>query len=157
MSRLTLAAVAAALTVCAAPAAVAAQEAAQNAAAAEAAPAPSPEEAAFQAKGQAFQAATQRMGGELEAVMQDEALDAATKKARTDAIITQYEPAFAAFADDMAVFFRLMADKPEHADEKEQILAAAEAAPAQIRTLPAQIRASIDQALAAEAAAPAAD
>lgn len=89
--------------------------------------------------------------------MEDDALDAATKKTRANAILDQYEPQFAAFADDFAAFLRLMADKPENAAQKEQILAAADAGPAQLRAAPAQIRQAIDQGLAAQAAAPSAD
>lgn len=151
MNRLTLAAAAAALAVCAAPAL--AQEAAPAAPAA--APVLSPEEAAFQAKGEAFQAEAARMGAELEALMDDASLDAATKQSRADAVLDRYEPKFAAFADDYAAFLRLMADKPENAEERDQILAAADAAPAQLRAVPGQVRAAIAAALAAPA--PAAD
>ena len=133
MSRLTLAAAAAALAVCAAPAAVAAQDAAPAAPVAQ--PAPSPEEAAFQIKGDAFQVEAERMGAELETIMDDASLDAATKKARTDAVLTQYEPKFAAFADEYGAFLRLMAEKPENAENKADILAAADAASAQLRAI----------------------
>lgn len=150
MSRLTLAAAAAALIACAAPAV--AQDVAPTAPAVAAAPAMSPEETAFEAKGQAFDAESRQMGVELQAVMEDASLDAATKKTRTDAIITRYEPRFEAFAGELESFLRAMAAVPERAAQKDQILAAAEAAPAQLRAVPAQIRASIDQALAAPAA-----
>ncbi|MBB4797033.1 hypothetical protein HNP32_000747 [Brevundimonas bullata] len=150
MSRLTLAAAAAALIACAAPAV--AQDVAPAAPAVAAAPAMSPEETAFEAKGQAFDAESRQMGVELQAVMEDASLDAATKKTRTDAIITRYEPRFEAFAGELESFLRAMAAVPERAAQKDQILAAAEAAPAQLRAVPAQIRASIDQALAAPAA-----
>ena len=151
MSRLTLAA-AAVLIACAAPAV--AQEAAPAAqdTAVTAAPARTPEETAFEAKGQAFEAESRQLGVELQAVMDDAGLDAATKKTRTDAIITQYEPKFEAFAGELESFLRAMAALPERAAQKDQILAAAEAAPAQLRAVPAQIRASIDQALAAPVA-----
>ncbi|HEY4585049.1 MAG TPA: translation initiation factor IF-2 [Brevundimonas sp.] len=154
MSRLTLAAAAAALAVCAAPAAFA-QDAAPAAPAAQ--PAPSPEEAAFQAKGEAFNAEAQRMKAELDAVIEDPALDPAAKQARADAIITRYEPTFNAFADELGAFFRTFAEKPENAENKEQILAAAEAAPAQIRAVPAQIRQAVAQAVTAPAAPDAQD
>lgn len=151
MSRLTLAAAAAAFLACAAPAIAqdavpAAQSQAQTAA-----PAQSPAEVAFEAQGEAFQAESDRMGLELQAVMEDDSLDAATKKSRTDAIITQYAPKFEAFAGELESFLRAMAALPERAAQKDQILAAAETAPAQLRGVPAQIRASIDQALVAPA------
>lgn len=154
MSRLTLAAAAAALAVCAAPAAFA-QDAAPAAPVAQ--PAPSPEEAAFEAKGEAFNAEAQRMKAELDAVIEDPALDPAAKQARADAIITRYEPTFNAFADELGAFFRTFAEKPENAENKEQILAAAEAAPAQIRAVPAQIRQAVAQAVTTPAAPDAQD
>lgn len=150
MSRLTLAAAAAVFAVCAAPAV--AQDAAPAAPAVTAAPAMSPEETAFEAKGVAFEAESRQLGVELQAVMEDASLDAATKKTRTDAIITRYEPRFEAFAGELESFLRAMAARPERAAQKDQILAAAEAAPAQLRAVPAQIRTSIEQALAAPAA-----
>lgn len=150
MSRLTLAAAAAALFVCAAPAV--AQDAAPAAPAQAPARTPSPEEVAFQARGEAFEVEAQAMGGKLETIMGDAALDAATKKSRTDAVLAEYEPKFGAFADELAAFLKVMAEKPENAEQKDQLLAAAEAAPAQIRGVPAQVRTSIEQALAAPAA-----
>ena len=117
-----------------------------------AAPAPSPEEAAFEAKGTAFEAESRQMGVELQAVMEDAALDNATKKTRANAVVDGYAPKFEAFAVELETFLRAMAAKPERAAQKDQILAAAAAGPAQLRGAPAQIRASIDQALAAPAA-----
>jgi len=116
-----------------------------------AAPAQSPEEVAFEAKGVAFEAESRQMGVELQAVMEDAALDNATKKTRANAIVDGYEPKFEAFAVELETFLRAMAANPERAAQKDQILAAATAAPAQLRGATAQIRASIDQALAAPA------
>lgn len=116
-----------------------------------AAPAQSPEEVAFEAKGVAFEAESRQMGVELQAVMEDAALDNATKKTRANAIVDGYEPKFEAFAVELETFLRAMAANPERAAQKDQILAAASAAPAQLRGATAQIRASIDQALAAPA------
>jgi len=154
--RLTLAAAAATLAF-AAPAFAqdAAPAAPAEAPAVTAAPAQSPEEAAFEAKGMAFEAETRQMGVELQAVMEDEALDAATKKTRTNAILDRYEPKFDAFAGELETFLRAMAALPERAEQKDQLLAAAEAAPAQLRAVSAQIRTSIDQALATPVAPPA--
>ena len=122
-----------------------------------AAPAPSPEEAAFEAKGTAFETESRQMGVELQAVMEDAALDNATKKTRANAIVDSYAPKFEAFAVELETFLRAMATKPERAAQKDQILAAATAGSAQLRGAPAQIRASIDQALAAPAAPAAAN
>ncbi len=156
--RLTLAAAAATLAFAASAVAQdAAPAAPAQAPAVTAAPAMSPEETAFEAKGMAFEAETQQMGVELQAVMEDAALDAAAKKARSNAILDRYEPKFEAFAVELETFMRALADRPERAAQKDQILAAATAGPAQVRAVPAQIRASIDQALAAPAAPPAAN
>ncbi|MGN6062417.1 translation initiation factor IF-2 [Brevundimonas diminuta] len=153
MNRLPLAA-AAALTLFAAPAFAAVQDPPPPAPAITAQPAPSPEEAAFAAKGEAFNVEAQRMGAELEAIMEDASLDAATKKTRTDAILNQYEPKFAAFADEYGAFLRVMAEKPENAENKTEILATADAAPTTLRSVPAQIRTAIEGALAAPPAPP---
>ncbi len=154
MNRLSLAA-AAALTLFAAPAFAAVQDPPPPAPMITAEPAPSPEEAAFQIKGDAFQVEAERMGAELETIMDDASLDAATKKTRTDAVLNQYEPKFAAFADEYGAFLRVMAEKPENADKKADILAAADGASAQLRSVPAQIRTAIEGALAAPPAPPA--
>nr|WP_312162528.1 translation initiation factor IF-2 [Brevundimonas diminuta] len=156
MNRLPLAA-AAALTLFTAPAFAAVQDPPPPAPAITAQPAPSPEEAAFAAKGEAFNVEAERMGAELETIMDDASLDGATKKARTDAVLTQYEPKFVAFADEYGAFLRQIAEKPENAEKKTEILAAADAASAQLRGLPAQIRTAIDAALAAPPAPPAVD
>lgn len=97
------------------------------------------------------------MGAELETIMDDASLDAATKKTRTDAVLNQYEPKFAAFADEYGAFLRQMAEKPENAEKKTEILAAADTASAQLRGVPAQIRTAIEAALAAPPAPPAVD
>ena len=156
MNRIALAAAAAALTLCAAPAFAVVQDPPPPAPALTDQAPPSAEELAFQAKGEAFETEAERMGAELETIMSDESLDAATKKARTDAVLDQYEPTFLAFADEYDAFMRAMAEKPENAENKAQILSAAEAGPAALRAVPTQLRGAISAALA-EAAAPAAD
>jgi len=113
------------------------------------APAPSPEEIEMQAKGQAFQASMEQIGGELEAVMSDTAKDNATKTAETNAIIDRHAPEINAFAADLETFLRAMADKPANAAQREDILNAADTAPAAIRSIPEQMRAGVSQALAA--------
>lgn len=156
MNRLSLAAAAAA-TLFAAPAFAAVQDPPPPAPAVTDQAPVSPEEAAFQVKGEAFEAETARMGAELETIMDDASLDAATKKARTDAVLNQYEPRFAAFADEYGAFLRVMAEKPENAEKKADILAAADAAPAALRGVPGQLRTAIEAALAAPPAPPAVD
>jgi hypothetical protein len=120
-----------------------------------AAPAPSPEEAAMEAKGEAFQAAMEAIGAELEAVMSDSAKDNAAKTAETNAIIDRHGPEIEAFAADLETFLRAMADNPANAARRDEIVNAANAAPAAIRSIPAQMRAGVAQALTAAPAAPA--
>lgn len=120
-----------------------------------AAPAPSPEEAAMQAKGQAFQASMESISGELEAVLTDSTKTNAAKTAEANAIIDRHVPEINAFAADLEAFLRGMADKPENAAQREDILNAANTAPAALRSIPEQMRAGVAQALTAPAAAPA--
>lgn len=135
-----------------------AQEAAPAPQAPAAAPAQpeSPEQAALQAKGEAFEAKMNQMGAELNAVMEDDAKDAATKTSETDAIIARYEPEMTSFASEMETFMKAEAEKPENAEQKAQMVEASTAVSQQIRGIPDQIRAGIQQAIAAEAAAPSA-
>ncbi|KAK0351137.1 hypothetical protein LTR94_026185 [Friedmanniomyces endolithicus] len=116
----------------------------------------SPEAAAFEAKGAAFETRMKSMGSELEAVMEDEAKDAATKSSEADAIIDRYAPDMTAFAGELETFLKAESEKPENAANKEQLVTASATASAQIRNIPDQIRAGVRQAIAAEAAAPAA-
>jgi hypothetical protein len=117
-----------------------------------AAPAPSPEEQAMEARGQAFQASMEAMGAELEAVMSDTTKDNATKTAETNAIIDQRVPEINAFAGELETFLRALADKPELAEQREQLLTAANTAPASLRAIPGQIRSGIAEGLTAAAA-----
>ena len=145
MSRLKMAAVAAALAF--APIAPAmAQEAA---APVTAAPEISPADAAFQAQGTAFEQENQALMAALQAVMTDAALDNAAKTARTDAIITEYTPKFEAFAGVLKAYLVELSGRPESAGQSTEILAASETVPAQILAAPAMLRQGIQQALTA--------
>jgi hypothetical protein len=114
-----------------------------------AAPASSPEETAMEAKGQAFQASMEEMSEELEAVMSDTTKSNATKTTETNAIIDRQATEINAFAADLETFLRAMADKPENAAKREDILNAANTAPTALRSIPEQMRAGIAQALTA--------
>lgn len=115
---------------------------------------PSPEEAAFLARSEAFQARLEGMNGELEQAMADPATDDAGKTAATNAIIERYRPEMEAFAGELETFLRARAERPENAEDKAELLAAADAAPSAIRGIPDMIRSAIAQALAAPPAAP---
>ncbi len=119
-------------------------------------PAPSPEDVAMEAKGQAFQASMEAISGELEAVLTDTTKTNEAKTAETNAIIDRHAAEINAFAADLETYLRALADKPENAAKREDILNAANAAPAALRSIPEQMRAGVAQALAAPpAAAPA--
>ncbi len=107
----------------------------------------------MEARGEAFQASMEAMGAELEAVMSDTAKDNATKTAETNAIIDRRVPEINAFASELETFLRAMADKPELAAQREQLLTAATTAPASLRAIPEQIRSGIAEGLTAPAPA----
>lgn len=162
MSRMMIAAAAASLALASFGPALA-QDATPNATAqapaAEApqgAPVMNPADQAFQEQGTAFEAETRQMGVELQAVMEDAALDNAAKTERTNAILDRYQPRFDAFAGVLKAYLTELANRPERTAEREQILAAAESAPAQLSAAPNAIRTSIQQALTAPATPPAA-
>lgn len=154
--RLLSSVAAAAVLAVAAPAL--AQEAAPAPQAPAAAPAEakSPEEAALEAKGEAFEAQMEQMNTELEAVVQDQNKDATTKTAEANAVIDRYAPGMTTFADEVEAFLKAESEKPENAEKKSELLAASTQASAAIRSIPEQIRAGVQQAITAQAAAPAA-
>lgn len=120
------------------------------------APVMNPADQAFQDQGTAFEAETRQMGVDLQVVMEDDTLDNAAKTERTNAILDRYQPRFDAFAGVLKAYLTELANRPERTAEREQILAAAESAPAQLSAAPNAIRASIQQALSAPATPPAA-
>ncbi|WP_395945152.1 translation initiation factor IF-2 [Brevundimonas sp.] len=116
----------------------------------------SPEEAALEAKGQAFEAQIEQMSAELQAVVEDDSKDAAAKTAETNTVIDRYAPAMTTFGGEVEAFLKAESEKPENAEKKDQMLAAATTVGERIRSMPDQIRAGVQQAIAAQAAAPAA-
>lgn len=131
-----------------------AQEAAPAPQAPAAAPqAKSPEEAAIEAKGEAFEARMGQMTAELDAVMKDESKDDATATAEANAIVDRYAPEMTTFAGEVEAFLRAESEKPENAAQKDQIVMAATTAGQAIRAIPDQVRAGVQQAVAARGAA----
>lgn len=150
--------IAAALMLAATPAAVLAQEAAQDVAPpsgapGEAAQADSPEEAALEAKGEAFEAQMNQMSAELEAIVGDPTKDAATATAEADAVVDRYAPGMTAFAAEVEAFLKAEADKPENADKKDEMVAAGAQAAAAISAIPDQVRAGVRRGIAERDAA----
>lgn len=122
----------------------------------QAAPTLSPEDQAFQEKGVAFEAKANQMQLELQAVVEDASLDKDTKLSRSKAIVDRYQPDFIAFAEVIKTYLTGVAGRPEAAEYREQILAGAQTTSDQILAAPGMILTSIEQALNAPAAAPAA-
>lgn len=120
-----------------------------------AAQAVSPEEAAIEAKGQAFEAVINQMNAELEAILKDESKSAAAVTAETNAVIDRRAADINTFANEVEAFIKAEAAKPEHAAQKDEMIAGAAQAQQAIASIPDQIRAGVQQALAARAAAPA--
>lgn len=154
--RLTLAAVAATLAF-AAPAF--AQNAAPAAPAAAEAPAKpkSPAEVEMEAKAAAFQARMESLQTELSVVVDGpDGGDEAKRMAAADAILASYQPDFDAFASAFEIFLDGQLTASTDEAERQQLTdARAKVGPA-IRGIAPQVRAAVQQAIAAKAAAPAA-
>lgn len=139
---------------------VLAQEAAPTAPAAAAPAAPervkSAEELALEADAQAFQSRMQAMRGEIGAAMQASAGDQAKATADIDLVLARYQPEIDGFAGKVETFLNGQAALTSDEGQKQGLAAAATQASASIRTIPDQVRASVQQAFTAAATAPAA-
>lgn len=120
-----------------------------------AAPTTSPEEAAMEAKGQAFEAVMNQMNAELEAILKDESKSAEAVTTETNAVLDRHTADITTFAREVETFIKAEAAKPEHAAQKDEMIAGAAQAHQAIASIPGQIRTGVQQALAARAAAPA--
>ena len=120
-----------------------------------AAPTTSPEEAAMEAKGQAFEAVMNQMNAELEAILKDESKSAEAVTTETNAVLDRHTADITTFAHEVETFIKAEAAKPEHAAQKDEMIAGAAQAHQAIASIPGQIRTGVQQALAARAAAPA--
>lgn len=116
----------------------------------------SPEEAAMEAKGQAFESVMNQMNSELEAILKDESKSAEAVTAETNAVIDRRAADITTFSREVEAFIKAEATKPEHAAQKDEMIAGAAQAQQAIASIPEQIRAGVQQALAARAAAAAA-
>lgn len=116
----------------------------------------SPAEIALQADAEAFQARMQAMTDEISAAMQAGRGDSARITADVELVLGRYEPEIGGFADRVQAF--LTAESAASTDERRKAALAAAAAEAStsIRSIPVQVRTSVQQAVLADAAAPAA-
>jgi len=120
---------------------------------AEAPAADTPGEAEFEAKADAFGQRMQQMGQEMQAAVTAAAGDAAKQDADLDAIEAQYQPDAEAFAVALEGFVgQQVAAQPEA--ERAGMASNLLAALPQIRSIPQQVRAQIEQAAAQAATTP---
>ncbi|MEJ6789449.1 translation initiation factor IF-2 [Brevundimonas sp. BR2-1] len=122
-------------------------------------PAPAPEaaaaeaEAAFEAKGEAFEAAIESMTREMQAAATAAGADTAKANADLDAIAARYQPQADAFADDLEAFIASQLPSMP-AEAQAQMAQMGPMLRGQITGVPAATKARVLQA-AASAAAPA--
>lgn len=109
----------------------------------------SPEEAAFEAKAEAFSARMQQMGAEMQAAVAAAAGDSAKANTDLDAIAARYQPEADAFATELEIFMATQGDTPE---ERAQMAAMGPAITAQIKGAPAMVKSQVLAATAAAAA-----
>ena len=102
-------------------------------------------EAAFQARGQAFEGRVRQMGEEMGAAIVAAGPDRARRATDLDAIQARYQPEMDAFATDLEAFV-LPQINALPADQQPEARAAMASAVAQLRGLPATLRAQAEQA-----------
>ncbi len=129
-----------------------AQEAPAPAPAAPAAPATeSPEEAAMEAKGEAFGARMQQMAMEMQTAVTAAAGDTAKANTDLDAIVARYQPDADGFADEVGAFIAAQSASAG-AEDQAEMATAGPAAIAQIKSIPAMIKGQVMASVAAAAA-----
>jgi len=121
-----------------------------------AAEAPSAAEVAFEARGEAFEATMERMQGELQAAVAAAGTDQAAGMTAVDGIIARYQPEIDSFIVDFEAFIDAEAAAETDETRRAQMTGAKAGVRAALSGLPAQIRASAQSALTAQATAPAA-
>ncbi|MGV9008082.1 translation initiation factor IF-2 [Brevundimonas sp.] len=109
----------------------------------------SPDEAAFQAKAQAFSALMEQMGTEMQAALTAAAGDSAKANTDMDAIAARYQPEADTFASEVEAF---MATQATTAEERAQMAAMGPAITAQIKGAPAMVKSQVLAAATAAAA-----
>lgn len=119
--------------------------------AAPAAPAPSAEEAALEAKGEAFGARMEQMAGEMQAALTAAAGDTAKATADIDAIAARYQPEADAFGDEVGAFITAQSASAP-AEQQAQMTQMVPVVTAQIKGVPAQVKSQVLAAAAAPAA-----
>jgi len=109
-------------------------------------------EAEMEAKTQAFEARMAEMNKELQAALDGSGGNADKAKADTDAIITRYTPDITGFTTDFESFLNGQIEQETAAEKRQQMVTIRDQALPVIRTIPDQLRNSIQQAIANQAA-----
>lgn len=109
-------------------------------------------EAEMEAKTQAFEARMAEMNKELQAALDGSGGNADKAKADTDAIITRYTPDITGFTTDIESFLNGQIEQETDAEKRQQMVTIRDQALPVIRTIPDQLRNSIQQAIANQAA-----
>ncbi len=109
-------------------------------------------EAEMEAKTQAFEARMAEMNKELQAALDGSGGNADKAKADTDAIITRYTPDITGFTTDFESFLNGQIEQETDAEKRQQMVTIRDQALPVIRTIPDQLRNSIQQAIANQAA-----
>ena len=104
-------------------------------------------EAQMEAKTQAFEARMAEMNKELQAALDGSGGDATKAKADTDAIITRYTPEITSFTTDFESFLNGQIASETDAEKRQQMETIRDQALPVIRTIPDQLRNSIQQAI----------
>lgn len=115
--------------------------------------APSAEEAALQAKGEAFGARMQQMATEMQSAVTAAAGDTAKANADLDVIVARYQPEADAFGDEVAAFITAQSATAP-AEQQAQMAQMIPMITAEITGVPAKAKTDV-LAAAASAAAPA--
>jgi len=111
-----------------------------------------PVQAAFEAKGEAFGDHMRAMAGEMQAAVTAAGGDSARANAALDAIVARYQPEADSLAVDLQGFLDHVAATSTDSEKKAQLAAQGPMAIAQIKGVPAMVRAQIQAAAAAPAA-----
>lgn len=109
-------------------------------------------EAEMEAKSQAFEARMQTMNQELQAAITAAGNDGAKMKADTDVIIDRYAPEIVSFSNDFEGYLNGEIAKAADPEMRQQITSVRDQVVPVIRTMPDQLRASIQQAIASQTA-----
>ena len=127
-----------------------AQDASAPAPATSAAPAQSPDEAAMEAKGEAFSNRMQAMAMEMQTAATAAAGNTTKASTDLDAIMARYQPDADAFAADLEAFIAAQSANGT-AEDQAQAAAAGPALVAQMKGIPAMIKGQIMASLSAPA------